>query len=175
MTALEENVSLYYIDKFIDITLKNNTKISGECFTIDPVTNSVVILAEDHGVQNAFQLQIILLHAIECIKIGIISDSFKTPEYREFKNTFVNVVFGSTDNKNKNYSDGEILERQSRMKDWLELNRLPVSLTSENILSVVNGLALIEPPYNVESCRSTNTIVLDRVMRIVKSCPTLEN
>ena len=158
------------IDKYVCITLTDRSIVHGECYTVDPVTKTIIILTEICNSKNSFQPQIILSNSVTKIDVGTYPLAFQGSEYQEFKKHFLNSLSGTTVN-NENYSLDHIVERKEHMKNWLEQNRLPVSLLQDDIISVVNGLALIEPPYTVDSCRSTNTIVLDRVMRIVKSCP----
>ena len=48
-----------------------------------------------------------------------------------------------------------------------------VSADNEEVLSISDAL-YIEPPYSVESCRSTNEIVLGRVQGLIKNMPENE-
>ena len=163
------------VDQYVRVLLTNGCEVLGECFTVDPISKSVVVLTQDSRECTNYFPKVILTHAIRSIEIEEMPSSFSTSHYEQFKDKFSNFVFGNKTDQSDCIQPEEISCRQKKLQDWLELNRLPVSIANDNILSVVNGLALIEPPYTVESCRSTNTIVLDRVMRIVKSCPDLEN
>lgn len=54
--------------------------------------------------------------------------------------------------------------------EWLERHRIPVC-TEGYLLRITAGNVVIDPPYNAESCRGTNPIVLDRIQKLIRSMP----
>ncbi|XP_012561809.2 uncharacterized protein LOC105847063 [Hydra vulgaris] len=153
---------LEFIDKFVCLQFKNGKKLCGECFTIDPVTNSVVLITKK--ISN-LMVEVVLSHDLIDIQVMDI-EHINRAEYLQFKEVFLRKLFP----EQHLFTSEDLLKRRDKLYQLLELNRLPVTVQDNGILSVVNGIALIEPPYTVDTCRSANTIVLDRVMRIVETC-----
>ena len=158
---------LSFIEKFVCIELVNGKSLKGECFTIDPVTKSVVMIIQNEEDKKLF-IEIVMRHAVKNIEIEE-NLPIDVTLLTEFKMSLNGKLFGGMDN----FSEESLGKRKNTLLAWLKKNQLPVELTDSNSLSVVNGVAMIEPPYTVESCRSTNTIVLDKVMKMIKACPGL--
>lgn len=156
-----------YIEKFICIETVNGKSLRGECFTIDPVTKSVVMIIQNN--ENKFVVEIIMQHAVKTIRVEENSTFTDVLSLALFKTQLNDKIFGGMNNFDKK----TLNERKTILLGWLRKNQLPVQLTDSDSLSVVNGIAMIEPPYTVESCRSTNTIVLDKVMKMIRACPGL--
>lgn len=161
--------TLQYLDKFVILSLVDKTVVSGECVTVDPVTKSFVLIC---SVDNTkFCVTVILAHAIASINdIPEPLDVFKSQKYTEFKEALMRKLYSTISERNSE----KTIQRKETLLKWLEKNHLPVTV-NENVLSVVNGIVSIEPPYTVECCRGTNTIVLDRIMKMIKSCPGLDD
>lgn len=155
-----------FVDQFVVVMLKDSTELQGECFTIDPVSDSIILIVQDKE-NNTFRPQVITSHAVEAMEIR---ESTFDEEFMTFKEKFLDLLYGS--NKSQSLTDN-IISRRDQMKKWLEENRLPVSILDGDVLSVINGIVVIEPPYNIDSCRSTNTIVLGKLMKIIRACPAL--
>jgi hypothetical protein len=63
-------------------------------------------------------------------------------------------------------------KRMHDMVDWMKKNHLPVKLeTDENSKFKINILdsVFIKPPFTIESCESTNEIVLDKVRQLINN------
>ena len=162
-------------DKHICVKLKDSSRtITGECFCVDPVTKSVVVISKEEstGREHAYTPHVILHHAIAHIEE--ISDSTLRDQldFLEYKRNFIGTLFGERDTSLDNDA---LKQRREALCSWLEENRFTVTrmTTDDGVeeLSLINGTVVIEPPYTVDSCRSTNTIVLGRIMKIVKGCP----
>lgn len=162
---------LQYIDKFVFVTLVDKTIVSGECYSVDPITKTLVLICNVVNTSR-FCVTIILAHAIDKINSILEMPSiFKSQKYIKYKEHLVSKIYK---NNSKVVVSEKTLQHKEILLSWLEKNHLPVAVNG-NILSVVNGIVLIEPPYTVECCRGTNTIVLDRIMKMIKSCPGLDD
>ncbi|KAG6801340.1 gem-associated protein 6-like [Apis mellifera caucasica] len=126
----------------VNILTEDNTMISGVVYTVDPVSESVVLL---QGCQQN-NLKIIFGHAIKNINICS-NQSYELPEL--FTNAPVNILQTTLE------------ERKNAVIKLLRENRFPVKeqndiLTIENILS-------IKPPYEPSDCICDNSIILRRI------------
>ena len=157
-----------YVGKNIQIQCKNGETQSGHCYTIDPISNTIVLLYFSEG---SPKIRFVLEHAIEAVsQLDQNCDSEILPE--EFITQLDGFLFDKA-GFSRSCKPIQLEVRRLKLKKWFHLNRLPVE-EEGLILSVANGQAMIEPPYTINSCRSANTIVLDRVMKLVKSCPELQ-
>jgi len=156
-----------FIDKYIQIELVNGTIFGGECYTVDPVSGCVILIICNEN--EEFCTQVIMKHAIKSFKLQE-NECENSQNLKDFKKRLDDKLFRSSGCGGSQ----ETTKRKEILFDWLKKNQLPVELTDTESLSVVNGMATIEPPYTVDCCRSTNTIVLDKVMKIIKACPELE-
>ena len=58
-------------------------------------------------------------------------------------------------------------EKRLKLIDLLEKNRIPIKLSDNNIISIMDSV-FIHSPYNIENCESTNEIILNRVMKLMQ-------
>lgn len=72
------------------------------------------------------------------------------------------------------YSDEDLRRRKLELKTWLEKNRLQVTEKDGEVLSVL-GVLSIEPPYEMDCCRCSNEIILDRIQRLIKNIPCISS
>jgi len=64
----------------------------------------------------------------------------------------------------------ELTLRKDELIKWLKKNRLPVVDFDEK-LNVANTVDIL-PPYNANSCVSSNEVVLTRIQKLVNNLPT---
>ena len=169
-------------DKHVHVQLNNSTQtIEGHCFCVDPVTKSVVVISvkessggEHNEGEHKYTPHIILSHAITHIEERNESSFGDDANFVEYRRNFVATLLGDQTSSNAVSAD-TLKHRRERLCAWLEENRFTVNRVTgsegSEELSLINGTVVIEPPYTVDSCRSTNTIVLGRIMKIVKACP----
>ena len=58
-------------------------------------------------------------------------------------------------------------EKRIQLIDLLEKYRIPIKLSDNNIISIMDSV-FIHSPYNIENCESTNEIILNRVMKLMQ-------
>lgn len=97
---------------------------------------------------NKYDLKIVLGHTIK--KIEVLPDT-----EREIPELFVAEKFSNT----------VALKRKETIMKVLEENRFPV--TEKDGVIFIKDTVRIEPPYGSENCISTNTIILNRIQKIV--------
>ncbi|XP_071487037.1 gem-associated protein 6-like [Diadema antillarum] len=67
-------------------------------------------------------------------------------------------------------SKEEISAKKQKLKEWLELHRVPVTVSGKDgELLNVSQVLTIEPPYSAENCVCTNEIILARVQALVRN------
>ena len=163
------NIDVDHVGKYLSITLVNGEMLHGFCYTIDPVTLSFILIVKDLQGTGKFVTKLVIQHSVKDVMTVNIPLDYQSENFENYLERLNDVLKGNS----MEMDPSEIFRRKEKLCNWLNLNHLPVLEREDNILSVVNGVAMIEPPYTVESCRSSNTIVLDRVMKMVKSCPNL--
>ncbi len=81
-------------------------------------------------------------------------------------------LFNTTTASTPALSAKEFANKRAKLKSWLLKNRLPVKDSPDNDkLLCISDALFIEPPYDVDSCRSTNEIILGRVQGLIRNMP----
>ncbi|CAK9833972.1 Gem-associated protein 6 [Anthophora retusa] len=135
-----------YIGMEVNILIEDGTTISGIVYTVDPVSESVVLLQNDQ--QN--RLKIVFGHAIKNVKIC--SDkSIKLPEL--FTNNPTNIL------------PSIVQERKSAVIRLLKENRF--SVKEENDILTIENVLSIKSPYEPADCICANSIILGRIQNLL--------
>ncbi|XP_039248475.1 gem-associated protein 6-like [Styela clava] len=128
----------------------------GWIYTIDPLSNNIVLYCED---SSNPQLTTVFSHCIKKVKVLAKPDK-----------GIIDVLNNLCKQTGQiPYSEEDLLERQRRLKEWLESNRLPVTVNGAKLS--IAGVLDILPPYTQQSCQSRNEIILSRVQSIIKMMP----
>ncbi|XP_031835127.1 gem-associated protein 6 [Nomia melanderi] len=137
-----------YVGKEVNILNEDETTTSGIVYTIDPVSESVVLL-QGHQ-QN--HLKIVFGHVIK--NIEICSDKLcKLPELFENPPTC--------------FLQSTLNERKNTVIKMLQENRFPVR--EEKDILIIEDVLSIRPPYKPNNCTSANSIVLGRIQNLLSS------
>ena len=83
--------------------------------------------------------------------------------------TSIKQIFVKRDAMKVQYEAGDLRSKMDVLVEFLKSHHLPVLVENDTII-LFDGLAKIEPPYNVASCISRNPIVLDKVQKLVEKC-----
>ncbi|XP_033225512.1 uncharacterized protein LOC117178267 [Belonocnema kinseyi] len=138
-----------YINKNVHILTEDDSVQTGLLYTIDPVSESIVLIQPE---DSNYQMKIILGHAVKNIEVSsdpetIIPELFSAPSVQISKSV--------------------ISERRNTIKKILLENRFPV--TEDNGIIRIEDALSIEPPYELDNFICDNTIVLDRIQKILSS------
>jgi len=148
---------------FVSIETIGGKNLKGHVYTIDPVSESVVLVNfEEESSSTNISVDIVMKDSIVDIeKIHNADEKVKKMCSSLFR-----------ENVDENFSESEVIAKRDRLKLWLEKNRFPVSIskTDDNILQISDAL-MIQPPYTDQSCLSTNEIILSRVQQLIKNMP----
>ncbi|XP_014604527.1 PREDICTED: gem-associated protein 6-like [Polistes canadensis] len=138
-----------YIGREVKITA-DNSLYTGIVYTVDPVSESVVLLQTKE--ENHHNLKLVFGHAIKNI------------ELTEQAETSLPELFQLSTNQ---LSLPDIKKRKNIVKEYLLKSRFPV-IDIDDILYIEDSVS-IKPPYDAEHCVSTNVIVLNRIQDILRS------
>ncbi|XP_046388622.1 gem-associated protein 6-like isoform X2 [Ischnura elegans] len=133
------------VDCVVKVTSVDGKQSLGLVYTIDPVSNSVVLLKTDGSAE------VIVGHSVKHIE----------PSYCEITIPHLNIL-----SQEKEEVDGKVCEASRvKLKNWLLENRIPIE--EEGDVLVVNNILKIYPPYGCDQCVCTNTVMLDKVHRLI--------
>ncbi|XP_029171925.1 gem-associated protein 6-like [Nylanderia fulva] len=138
-----------YVGKEVKITTKDED-IIGTIYTVDPVSESFVLLQSDTTMQH--RLKIIFNHAIKNIEVisetkKILSELFLPEKLSQ-----------------------EVVKRKGIVLQLLLDNRFPVK--EENDVLMIEDTVSIEPPYYPENCTCSNSIILTKIQNILTRANT---
>jgi len=141
-----------YVQKFVEIVTIDGEKLLGTVYTIDPVSESVVLVTQKDG--NTC-MDIVMGHAVKSLVIS--SSNVCTGQEEIFPSVSVNI------------SKEEAEARKKKIRSWLCKNRIPVEENGE--LLIVKDALQIYPPYGKDQCLSGNEIILGRVQDLIATMP----
>ena len=156
------------VHRFVHITLCEGEELQGWVYTIDPVSLTIIIAknieekndAETQDISDARPIVFVMTKAVK--KFRVLETTSTEPEWLQ--------KFAVKEQQN--FTDDELQKRRANLVDWLNKNRVPIlddSTESKNV-KVIGGL-VIEPPYDMDSCKGTNEIVLNRIRKLISSMP----
>ncbi|XP_012529772.1 gem-associated protein 6 [Monomorium pharaonis] len=135
-----------YIGKMVKITMKDESVYYGIVYTVDPISESIVLLQSKTLMQ--YRLKIIFNHSIKNVQV--------TSEAK----TFVPELFSCV-----KLSEAMLTKRKDVVMQLLLENRFPVK--EEDGILFIEDTVSIEPPYYPENCTCTNSIILNKVQNIL--------
>ncbi|XP_020282080.1 gem-associated protein 6-like, partial [Pseudomyrmex gracilis] len=138
-----------YVGKEVKIITKDENIHSGIVYTIDPVSDSIVLLHTTKSTK--YSLKIIFGHAVK--NINVIAET----------TTIIPELF-LQNLPCKELSQELIAKRKDIVVKVLSDSRFPVSEKNNTLL--IEDIMVIEPPYYPENCKCNNSIVLSRIQNI---------
>lgn len=152
----------------VEIKTSSGEKVSGGLLSVDPVSDTAVILPA-HPKSKVIDSKdfasstIVLVPRVKWDSLVVVDDS---DEVRDV----VKKCLPREKDAGVRLTGEEMREVQGEVKEWLVRNGLSVEVEGEQ-LSVHNGTVVIHPPFDSDSCRANNAIVLDRVNQLLKKMP----
>lgn len=139
-----------YIGKEAKITTDNKSVYTGVVYTVDPVSESIVLLNTEED--DHHNLQIIFGHAVQNVELTTETE------------TQISELFQASID---HFSPSELTKKKNIVKQHLLKNMFPVRDVND-ILYIEDSVS-IKPPYNAENCVCTNSIILSRIQDILCS------
>ncbi|XP_076238392.1 gem-associated protein 6 [Calliopsis andreniformis] len=134
-----------YVGMKANILTENGNTISGIVYTVDPVSESVVLLQRC----SKNDLTVVFGHAIKNIEI--------CPEERiDLPELFTNT---------SNILQSTLEERKNAVIKMLQENRFPVK--QENDILIIEDVLQIKPLYASNDCVCSNSIILGRIQSLL--------
>lgn len=137
------------IGKKVEVELTDNNVYSGLFYCIDPVSETIILVNKDNETYNTD-----LLLGTSIKNINILSEEISNDE-----------IFQITDEE----EESRCSENKIKIKNWLKKHLIKVE-DIEDVLYIGDDLK-IYPPYLIENCISSNTIILQRVQDILSKMP----
>ena len=152
-----------YVHKEVCVSTTQGAEHTGWVYTIDPVSETVVLVQFDNTGENQTKLEMIIGHAVQSIRV--LNDDVEAHR-EELEKLFQTEGMLSL-------TPEELQKKRQLVKSWLLKNRMPVEVSGSNgeVLSISDAL-FIEPPYGPQNCRSTNEIILGRIQGLLKNMPS---
>ena len=156
---------LSHVNKEVCVTADDGTTHTGWVYTIDPVSQSVVLVqftttpGADTATATPSRLEVIMGHAV--VNITTIN------EETDVHGKQLDGLFRPKPSDELTVE--ELEQRKEKVRSWLAMNRMPVTVSGE-ILSISDAV-FVDPPYEADNCRSTNAIVLGRLQGLIKNMP----
>lgn len=153
------------LHRLVHITLFEGEELQGWVYTIDPVSFTIVI-ADDNDSNGAKS------DSRSRSMVFVMSKAVKGLRIAETTRKELEWVQNFTAKKQHGFTDDELQKRKEDVLEWLKKNRVPIVADSveTKVVKVLGGLT-IEPPYDVDSCKGTNGIVLERIRNLINSMP----
>uniref|UniRef100_A0A0B6Z839 AD domain-containing protein n=1 Tax=Arion vulgaris TaxID=1028688 RepID=A0A0B6Z839_9EUPU len=149
----------------IQVTTENGQVHVGHVYTVDPVSESIVLISPvGTSFETSSNIALKLLVGASVTDVKIISEGTEIVK-RSFNQLFRPAI-------DETLSDEALNARKLKLKAWFEKNRLPVTLggDSQQYLTVA-GVITVQPPYTEDSCLSTNEIILSRIQALINNMP----
>lgn len=139
-----------FVNKYVEVETIKGRKYCGTVYTIDPVSESIVLINKANG-----KWSVDVVMGVHKCKISKCFDDVQSEPIPE--NIFTNFQ--------EQPSEKDITKRQKRLKEWLHKNRVPVIEEGVN-LKLGDNLVII-PPYGKNQCLCSNEIVLDKIQKLI--------
>lgn len=134
------------IGKTVEVEMINNKTYVGFVYCIDPVTENIVLV--NKASETHYDTDLLLG---QCVKnINVISEDICDDKIFQFKT--------ETDHP-------DLDKKRKNLKEWLTNHFIDVAEDGEE-LKIGDDL-VISPPYTINDCVSSNTIILERIRTIL--------
>ncbi|XP_018027678.1 gem-associated protein 6 [Hyalella azteca] len=150
------------IHSYISVTVRNQKPISGWVHTVDPVSESFVLVnftADGSTVQDVILVP------------GYNVTGVRLHPHVASENMKEKIDFTFKQNETR-FSRAELDRRRNVLCVWLKDNRVPYTMKANDCLEVLR-FATIKPPYTPQSIVCTNEVVLDKLLKLLQDCPQL--
>jgi len=138
-----------YVNKRVKITTDDGNVHTGIVYTVDPVSESIVIMEPVEG-EEKMRMKIIMRPAIKTVECShdreiVLPEMFVAPPVH--------------------YTEEDLIKRKNAIIKLLADNRFPV--TEEEGVLLIEDTVRIEPPYKTENCICLNSIILNRMQALL--------
>lgn len=151
----------------------DGNKHEGWVYTIDPVSQSIVLLQHNNVDDNDNNSEQILTINMNII-VGSSIDRIEQLSLELSKNSNVKYLCNRLFRPKSSVGLGqeELLKRREKLKCWLLKHRLPVQIGGSDGQSlVVADVLVIQSPFLEDNCLSTNEIILSKIRGLIKNMP----
>ncbi|XP_071501495.1 gem-associated protein 6-like [Diadema antillarum] len=148
--------------KKVRVQAAHKYSYTGWIYTIDPVSKSI-LLADFDTKSSDGQIPLTVVLGQEISHVHILEEDIDKHKIS------LDQLFHCQSHE-PSLSKEEISAKKQKLKEWLELHRVPVTESGKDgELLNVSQVLTIEPPYSAENCVCTNEIILARVQALVRN------
>ncbi|EDV24074.1 Gem-associated protein 6 [Trichoplax sp. H2] len=147
-----------YLHKKVKLQLIDGSSRTGCVYTIDPESLSIILF--DNLLDQQQQIKLIMGHAI--VNITLLDDQDYAPLANQLQQ-----ILTIKDQEVDKYDHQTVKQRKNRLVDWLGQSRIPFQLDGDGVCIV--GIVMVNPPFDRDSCSSSNEIALRRVQNIIQN------
>ena len=151
---------LNMLGKEVNFTFLDNTSLTGRVYTVDPETHNFIVMNSMTTTLLPFSniTNFTIISGIKQPQEVLLSDLQGIDE-EHFPQTVHHVTS----------TNCELLRK--RLIHHLDQHRVPCEVKGDEV--VIAGVVVCKPPYNADSCASTNDIILGRIQSILKKLDSL--
>lgn len=141
------------VGKCVEVETIENKILSGTVYVVDPLSKTVVLVNKSG---ERYKVDLLLHHALKSLKVIVGATGCSLPNFTP-----------STEETQ------ELEKKKSKLKTWLTANLIDVE--ENGPILYFKDKVMIEPPYGIEQCYCSNTIILDRLHKIMNNMPSGDN
>lgn len=146
--------------KHVSVHAHNGHELRGLVLTVDPVSASLVLV----DLKGPGEVRMVLGHAVKQVQV-----LDQDPDLDQDQRTRLETLFRDSVPAVDQDPDLDLEQTRTRLLDWFRLNHAPVQ--EQGVELQVAGVVTVTPPYTHLDCVGLNQVVLDRVQRLVQTCP----
>ena len=160
---IQQEEMLNLVGKQLEVHLCDKSSLTGRIYTIDPETQNLLI-CNDTGIILVPSSNISSYTVVNTN--NVCDDSCKTDDISAILEKIDDTFFPELSNK---ISVEHSEKRKQRLVIYLEKHRVPIEYNIDTDHVVIAGVVTCRPPYDLDSCFSTNDTVLGRIQNLMKA------
>lgn len=151
----------------VEVKLATGSSVFGVVYTVDPVSNSIVLIQFVSG-SGPETVQLIPGLSVVSVTNLPAGGAPCCPEPSEELSRWLASLFKS-DGRGA-MSEEQRKRTRKRLVDWLNRNRVPLTENPDGSLQIFDVVKIV-PPFSVDDCQCANELVLGRVRSLIEAMP----
>ncbi|KAJ1519478.1 hypothetical protein ONE63_004764 [Megalurothrips usitatus] len=149
-----------FVNCYVEVKTNSGSSIRGFVYTIDPVSESVILLKRQ---DDKISMDIVVGHSVSSIT------HITSPEDTPSEPIPDEMLFVTAEQ----ISDEEAERRRVQLKQWLCANHVPV--VEDGNMLVMEDVIVIDSPYGLNQCFVSNSVIMERVHKLLKQMPWVDS
>uniref|UniRef100_A0A914V6S3 AD domain-containing protein n=1 Tax=Plectus sambesii TaxID=2011161 RepID=A0A914V6S3_9BILA len=152
----------------VEVKLTTGSSVFGVVYTVDPVSNSIVLIQFVPG-SGPKTVQVIPGLSIVSVTNLPAGGAPCCPEPSEQLSSWLEKLFKSEARGPQ--SEDQRKQTRKRLVDWLHRNRVPLTEHADGSLQIFDVVKIVAP-FSVDDCQCANELVLGRVRSLIEAMPS---